>query len=116
MQIYPSSRYKSLINLFLNQVDVAYPTKYHKRWARRLCEYTFSREDASVLALATFGATTDLRVFGMQALITFDKRMINNWQNHHVTIHEQLETMKQDLHEPYCHVSLPHVLRLDQLP
>ncbi|MEM7536306.1 MAG: hypothetical protein AAF639_29245 [Chloroflexota bacterium] len=89
MRLYREPRYQPTINLFLKPVEIVYPTKYNKRWARRLREYTFSREDASVLALATFGATADLSVFGAQSVITFDKRMINNWQNHHATIHEQ---------------------------
>ena len=52
---------------------------------------------------------------GMDYVITFDNRMINNWQNHNPAIHDQLETMKRDLAEPYSNVSLPRVLRPDAL-
>jgi len=115
MRLYREPRYQPMINLFLNSAEIVYPTKYNKRWARRLREHTFTREDASVLALATFGTTDDLSLFGIQYVLTFDKHMINNWQNHYSTIHEQLKTMKRDLAEPYCKVSLPQVLRPDQL-
>ena len=114
-RMYPSSRYQSLINLFLNQVDVAYPLKYHKRWARRLRKYTFTREDASVLSLATFGSNHDVTKLGMKCILTFDNKMINNWELHYPTIGERLETMKRDLAEPYSNVTLPRVLRPDAL-
>jgi len=109
------SPHQAIIQLFLDSVEIIYPTKYNKRWARRLREHRFTREDASVLALATFGTTADLSIFGIQSVLTFDKGMINNWQQHHTIIREQLETMKRDLVEPYSNVSLPCVLRPDAL-
>jgi hypothetical protein len=50
-----SPAYASTIHFFLNQVEVAVSTRYFRRWARRLREHGFSREDAAILALATFG-------------------------------------------------------------
>jgi len=41
--------------MFLKRVKVLYPGRYFKRWARRLRDRTFTREDAKVLALGTFG-------------------------------------------------------------
>ncbi len=41
--------------MFFKRVEVLYPGRYFKRWARRLRETGFTREDAKVLALGTFG-------------------------------------------------------------
>jgi hypothetical protein len=43
------------VQAFLNRVSVLKRTRYFKRWARRLRQMNFTREDAKVLSLATFG-------------------------------------------------------------
>lgn len=48
-------RYAPLIQLLLQHSQVVYPARYFTRWARRLRDHGFTREDAAVLALATFG-------------------------------------------------------------
>jgi len=45
--------YAPLILLFRSQTQVTYPTRYFKRWARRLRDYGFTREDAGVLAIGS---------------------------------------------------------------
>jgi len=49
--------------MLLRRTKVVYPTRYFKRWARRLRQRTFSREDAKILALGTFG-TDQLEMTG----------------------------------------------------
>lgn len=43
---------------FLDEVEVIRVGRYARRWATRLREYGFTREDAAVFSLGTFG--TDL--------------------------------------------------------
>ncbi len=52
-------RYAPVIHLFLSRVEVAKTTRYYTRWARRLRGYAFTREDAAVIALATFGTSAE---------------------------------------------------------
>ena len=106
-------RYSAVIAAFLGRVEEAQPTRYFKRWARRLRDY-FTREDAAVLALATFGTSKDTDVLGMYFVATFDQPMINQWSLQQNKIEERLEAMRRDLRAPYDRVTLPQVLRPEE--
>jgi hypothetical protein len=103
-------RYSNIIQLFLDRVNVALPTRYHKRWARRLREVGFTREDAALLALATFSTNKDSSILGMRFVATFDQPMINHWSVQQPVIQGRLDRMRNDLHPPYSLAILPHVL------
>jgi DNA-binding transcriptional MocR family regulator len=59
----PFASYAPLVALFRARVEVALPTRYFKRWSRRLRDQGFAREDAAVLALGTFGTNPKAEVF-----------------------------------------------------
>lgn len=103
-------RYAAIIRLFRQRVEVAFPTRHFKRWARRLQEYGFTPEDAGVLALATFGTDKDATVLGMHVVATFDQPTITQWAAQRTAIQAHLATMQQDLSAPCHRVGLPHVL------
>ena len=105
------SRYVVPIRHFLAATQVSYPARYFKRWARRLQEYGFTKEDAAVLALATFGTTPNGDILGMHIVATSDQPMINQWRAYHGEIQKRLSNMQRNLEAPYCHVSLPTVER-----
>jgi hypothetical protein len=65
--------------MFLRRVEVLYPGRYFKRWARRLRETGFTREDAKVLALGTFGTDAEGAVLGVQVVVTYDRPMMRKW-------------------------------------
>ena len=63
---------------FLYISEMIYIISIHiefKRWTRRLKEYGFTKEDAEVLALATFGTTLNGDILGMHILATSDQPM-----------------------------------------
>ena len=103
------SRYVALIRYFLAATQVSYPARYFKRWVRRLREYGFTKEDAEVLALATFGTTSNGDILGMHVVATFDQPMINRWTTQRTEIQRRLLNMQRHLEPPYCYVSLPNV-------
>lgn len=105
------SRYVVIIRHFLAATQVSYPARYFKRWTRRLQEYGFTKEDAEVLALATFGTTPNGDILGMHIVATSDQPMINQWRTCHGEIQRRLLNMQRNLEAPYCHVSLPLVER-----
>ena len=109
------SRYDAIIQLFLQGVEVVFPTRYFKRWARRLQEYGFSSEDAGVLAVATFGTDREGTILGMHAVVTFDQPLINQWTVQHTTIQTHLSAMRRDLPMPYSQAGLPLVLRPEDI-
>jgi len=102
-------RYSAVVQLFLNRTEAALPARYFKRWARRLRDY-FTREDAAVLALATFGTSKDTDVLGMHFVVTFDQPLINQWSLQQNRIGKRLDAMRRDLRAPYDRVTLPQVL------
>lgn len=103
--------------LIVARTTVLYPVKYTKRWARRLREMGFGREDAYLLSLATFSTDRleDGRILGVHELVTYDYHL----QNHFQTMHSQLETrlrrMTAQLSSPYNSARLPLVNTPDQI-
>jgi hypothetical protein len=110
-----SAQYAPLIALFRARAEVAMPTRYFKRWSRRLRDQGFTREDAAVLALGTFGTSRAADVLGMHFVATLDQSMINHWQTRQQIIQEQLAAMQCQLHLPYRDVFLPQVRRPESI-
>lgn len=65
--------------MFLKRVEVLYHGRYFKRWARRLREQTFTREDAKVLALGTFGTDEAGQILGVHTIVTYDRSVLRKW-------------------------------------
>ena len=108
-------RYSVIVRRFREGVDVALPTQYNKRWMRRLRDCGFAREDAAVLALATFGTDEEATILGMHFVATYDQPLINNWTVQEKILRTRLETMQRDIPVPYCDSLLPKVLRPEQI-
>ncbi len=98
--------------MFLKRVEVLYPTRYFKRWARRVRERTFSREDAKVLALATFGTDEAGDLLGVHRVVTFDRPMVRKWEREQEALAQRLREMTEHLAMPFVLATLPRV----QLP
>lgn len=108
-------RYSALVHLALDRVEIAHPARYFKRWSRRLRDLEFTREDAALLALATFGTDEKAAILGMHVVATFDRPMINNWSARLAVIQEHLSVMRNDLPAPYCCAFVPQLVRPDQV-
>lgn len=108
-------RYSTSVRRFQQRVEVVFPTRYYKRWARRLRDCDFGREDAAVLALATFGTNEKLTIWGMHFVATYDQPLINNWTVQEESLRARLEMMQRDIPAPYCDSLLPQVLRPEQI-
>lgn len=107
--------YSELIHIFLNQTELALPSRYFKRWSRRLREFGFTREDSAILALASFGTDKQGAVMGMGFVATFDQPMMNHWLSEEKLIRKRFSEMKKEIPAPYCNAPLPQVLRPEQI-
>ena len=67
-------------------------------------------EDASVLALATFGTDKEGCILGMHMVVTFDQPMVTHWAVQYTAIQTRLAAMQQELLMPYRQARLPEVL------
>jgi len=95
---------------FLRLVEVLGPTRYARRWARRLRQMELSREDAWLLALSSFGTPqaggqTPLRV---DFLLTFDRKLVGACADK--TTVRRFESFVRQLDPPFSRVSFPAVL------
>jgi hypothetical protein len=103
-------RYSAIIHSFRNRVEVAFTTRHFKRWARRLRDYGFTREDAAILALGTFSISTVGGVLGMDFVVTSDQPMIHQRTMQYAAIQDHLIAMQENLSDPYRQAPLPQVL------
>lgn len=84
--------------------------RYLRRWARRLRDFVFSREDAVVLAYGSFGLDIDLQRLGVDTIITSDLKLVTNFKTRYIEIQKRFDQMVMNLPEPYHSLSLPVVL------
>lgn len=98
------------IRLFLDTVEVMYAGKYFKRWARRLREHGFTREDAKVLGLTTYGTDAVAEILGVEVMVTFDRSLINSYGARRPTLERRLRAMTAQLSQPFRDASLPEVM------
>jgi hypothetical protein len=101
--------------MFLKRGEVLYPGRYFKRWARRLRETGFTREDAKVLALGTFGTDAEGAVLGVQVVVTYDRPMMSKWALGRSELQERLARMTEVLDDPFGRVRLPDVLYPEEI-
>ena len=88
--------------VFLKFSEVLSPTRYHTRWARRIRETSkLSREDAAMIALATFGRDSSGPILGVPKLITYDLPMINGYQKKYLSLEHRLQAMTAQLDPPF---------------
>lgn len=83
---------------------------YHRRWARRLRELSFSREDAVILAYGNFGVNSISSLVAVQTIITTDQKLVANYDYRQAEIELRFARMIQNLAEPYSKFELPEVL------
>ena len=94
---------------FLAEVEIIQVTRYTRRWARRLREHGFTREDAVILSLSTFGTDLAGSILGVDAVITLDLPFINNFHTHKTTLDHRLRAMTRQLPVPFRYASLPEL-------
>lgn len=99
------------VDFFLEIVEVMQAGRYFKRWARRLRDHGFTREDAKVLSFGSFGTREAGDILGADAIITLDQHFINNYRAQFNALRERLEAMTVNLPLPYCNVTLPAMIQ-----
>jgi hypothetical protein len=98
----------------LDQVIVLWPTRYQKRWARRLRRFGFTREDAKVLAYGSFSTDESREVLGVNFVITCDRALRDKYELDFPRIRREFTAMTENLRLPYSNASLPIILTLEE--
>lgn len=86
-----------------------------RRWARRLRDLTFAREDALMLSLAVFGLDPQRGTLGVDWFVTTDLALLKDTQAKFHTISSHFEAMIAHLPAPYNLLVLPGLLSLDDV-
>ena len=97
----------AIVQSFTRRVEILVPGDYWRRWARRLQDVGFTREDARVLSLATFGTDTENTFLGVDELLTFDKTLIALFDEKHILIQKKLDAFRREVKPPYDDARLP---------
>lgn len=97
------------VQVFLHFVQALRPARYFKRWSRRLREHGFTREDAKVLALATFGTDPTATHLGADQVATFDQSLMNHFEFLQDRLVRRLKAMTAQLPGLYQLARLPDV-------
>lgn len=104
------------VRIFLEAAEVLFPIRYHKRWARRIRESTgLTREDVSLVALASFGTDEPGAILGAHVLVTYDQALINGFTTHQSLLRRRLRAMTAQLDDPYRRATLPRLASPDEL-
>jgi hypothetical protein len=91
-----------------------YPTRYARRWARRLRKLGFGREDALLISMGSF-STDKLyggRLLGVDRIVTLDKRMYERFHNHREELDLMFKSMVMTLEMPFNAARLPEIQTL----
>lgn len=94
----------------LNETRVLRKGRYLRRWARRLRDFNFSREDALIIAHGSFGADVDSLFVGVDLIVTNDFKLVNNFRAQYTNIEDRFQRMISDLPDPYSSLELPKVI------
>lgn len=100
-----------LVPLLLNQVQVLYPSKYFKRWVRRIQDTTsLTREDAVILAYGTFSTTTAGNILGVETIATTDTNFDSEYNHQRKKLQTRLNSIVQNLDPPWNQAKLPKMI------
>ena len=80
---------------------------YLRRWARRLRDFGFGREDSVILAYGSFGMDSQRQTFGAEVILSADQPLLRRF-------HEQYDHIARRFRRMTCQLALPY--RLAQLP
>ena len=100
---------------FLSYLRELRPSRYLKRWCRRLTGESFSHEDALILSYASFGFDEVEATLGIEIVLTNDLRMKANYEQSFLQIEARFARMVRQLKTPYQLATLPEVVSVNEL-
>lgn len=105
----------SIVEQLRPSLHVLVPTKYQRRWARRLRQnFGFGREDAQLLSLSTFGTDIAGDILGADLFVTFDLKLVKRFDENSLVIRRHFSRMVSHLQHPYITAALPEVVTPDE--
>jgi len=103
-------RDERIATTLLNPLVILTPGRYLRRWARRMRKHGITREDAVIVAYASFGLDPTWREVGAEVFVTRDKRLITRYREVEETLNSRFRRMVSHLQPPYRLATLPIIL------
>jgi len=95
---------------FLTETYTLQKGRYLRRWARRLRDFTFTPEDAIVVAYGSFGIDAHRASIGVEAIVTNDLKLATHFHAHQAEIVHRFQDMIAQLPTPYAALTLPEIV------
>jgi hypothetical protein len=91
------------------------PGRYLRRWARRLRDFGFGREDSVILAYGSFGVDPRRQSFGAEVILSTDQPLLRHFYEQHSDIARRFRRMTCQLALPYRLAPLPTLMSPDAM-
>jgi hypothetical protein len=88
---------------------------YLRRWARRLRDFGFGREDSVMLAYGSFGVDFQRQTFGAEVILSADQPLLRHFHEQYDHIARRFRRMTCQLALPYCVAQLPTVMSPEEM-
>jgi hypothetical protein len=88
---------------------------YLRRWARRLRDFGFGREDSVILAYGSFGVDFQRQTFGAEVILSADQPLLRRFHEQYDNIARRFRRMTCQLALPYCVAQLPTVMSPEEM-
>ena len=108
-------RYPLIAASLFTPLTILTQGRYLRRWARRLRDFGFSREDSVILAYGSFGADPRHQTFGAEVTVPADQPLIRHFHEQQDSIARRFQRMSCQLVLPYCLAQLPILISLDEM-
>ena len=86
-----------------------------RRWARRLRDFGFGREDGVILAYDSLGVDAQHQTFGAEAIVSTDQPLMRHFNEQHDSIARRFQQMICQLVLPYRLAHLRILIGLDEM-
>ena len=103
-------RDERIATVLLNPLVLLTPGRYLRRWSRRLQEHGITREDAVIVAYASFGLDSTVCELGAEMFVTLDRGLITKYREQEAVLSTRFRRMVSHLLPPYQHATLPQIL------
>jgi hypothetical protein len=99
----------------LTSLTALAPGRYLRRWARRLRDFGFGREDSVILAYGSFGVDAQHQMFGAEVILSTDQPLRRRFHEQHDRIARRFRRMTCQLTLPYRLAQLPTLMSPDEM-
>jgi hypothetical protein len=114
-QILLRSHIAQVAQVWSPSLRVLAPGRYLRRWARRLREESFGREDGVIVSYGSFGIDVTRETFGAEAILTTDYSLKTRFEQLRPHLTRRFERMTCQLAAPYAMSALPEIVSPEEL-